>query len=305
MILTSKSTAPDTKLVSEYTFECGNKVPIYDVTSMHGLNQLLGHAKFENRDYGDVYYRGQNTLYNTLTPSLFRPWDGCAGKLARGNTLDDIIGKLMASDKIAGDLKLGDNSKTNRLKVEGLLQHYGLPTKCIDLVDNHWVALWMGLYQCLKQVKVETYYHYQKREIPIIELINKEKKVEDVLYQYILLLAIPYGTLTSEGVVISDDYVTVDLRKAVASVFLRPHAQHAIIAERRPHQIKDTKDFDMAPAVVGIVRLRIDLVDKWLGNGMLLTQENMFPPPSMDKGYGQLLCCQDLLTSGYELAKYV
>ena len=49
MILTSKSTAPDTKLVSEYTFECGNKVPIYDVTSMHGLNQLLGHAKFENR----------------------------------------------------------------------------------------------------------------------------------------------------------------------------------------------------------------------------------------------------------------
>ena len=36
-----------------------------------------------------------------------------------------------------------------------------------------------------------------------------------------------------------------------------------------------------------------------------ITQENIFPPTSMDKGYGQLLQCQDLLAHGYELAKYV
>lgn len=61
----------------------------------------------------------------------------------------------------------------------------------------------------------------------------------------------------------------------------------------------------MAPAVVGILRFRIDIVDKWLGNGMLVTQENLFPPPSMDKGYDQLLRCQDLLVDGYELTKYI
>lgn len=305
-ILTTKSTAPGTKLVCDYTFACGNTVPVYDVTSMHGLNQLLGHAKFVNKEYGDVYYRGQGALYDTLIPSLFRKWDGLvAGTLARGNTLDDIILRMMQSDKIAGDLKLSGDKKYDRLRIEGILQHYGIPTKCIDLVDNHWVALWMGLYECQKIEKVETFYHYQKREIPFIELIKKEKEVEDVIYQYILLLALPNGKNTTNGLTISDDYVTIDLRKAVSSVFLRPHAQHAIVAERRPHQPKDINDYDMAPAVVGIIRLRIDMVDKWMGNGQLLTQENLFPPPSMDKGYGQLLTCQNLLASGYELAKYV
>ena len=303
--LSPKSSISGTKYVTDYVFACGNRVPIYDVTTMHGLNQILGHVKFNNREFGDVLYRGQAALYDSLTPSLFRAWNGRPGTLGRCDTLGQIINRMVSSDKIKGDLKLGYHKKANRYKVEGLLQHYGVPTKCIDLVDNHWVALWMGLYECRKQVKVDTYYHYQKREIPLIEILNGEKSLEESIYQYILLLALPSGEYATDGLTVSNDYITVDLRKAVSSIFLRPHAQHAIVAERKVAEPSDIVDYDMAPAVVGILRLRIDIVDKWLGDGTLVTQDNLFPPPSMDKGYDQLLRCQDLLVAGYELAKYV
>lgn len=303
--LSSKMSVNGTSFVSQFTFSCGNTVSIYDIHSMHGLNQLLGHVKFNNREFGDVLYRGQGVLFDSLTPSLFREWKGRTGTLGRSRQLSTIIGKFMHTNKISGDFKLGPDEKANRYKVEGVLQHYGVPTKCIDLVDNHWVALWMGLYECKKQVMVDTYYHYQKREIPIVDVLKGVKSLYDSLYQYILLLAVPYGKHTEDGIIVSDDYVTVDLRKAVASVFLRPHAQHAIVAERNVKNPQSVLEYDMASAVVGILRMRIDIVDKWLGNGGLVTQENLFPPPSMDKGYDQLLLCQDLLEDGYDLMKYV
>ena len=34
-----------------------------------------------------------------------------------------------------------------RLVIEAVLQHYGATTYCVDFVDNHWTALWFGLYE--------------------------------------------------------------------------------------------------------------------------------------------------------------
>lgn len=34
-----------------------------------------------------------------------------------------------------------------KLVVEAVLQHYGATTYCVDFVDNHWTALWFGLYK--------------------------------------------------------------------------------------------------------------------------------------------------------------
>ena len=62
----------DTKYIDKFNFANGHEAPIFEVDSMHGLNQIIGHAKFNNRDYGQVYYRGQCELYDTLLPSLFR-----------------------------------------------------------------------------------------------------------------------------------------------------------------------------------------------------------------------------------------
>lgn len=72
IILKKNFRTPGTHFVEEFTFSCGNKVPVFEIDNYHGLNQLLGHAKFNNRNYGNVYYRGECHLHNSLIPSLYR-----------------------------------------------------------------------------------------------------------------------------------------------------------------------------------------------------------------------------------------
>ena len=46
----------NTEYVGDHAFKCGQIVPVYDVLNHHGFNQILGHVKFNNREYGNVYY---------------------------------------------------------------------------------------------------------------------------------------------------------------------------------------------------------------------------------------------------------
>lgn len=39
-----------------------NKVPIFDVNDMYGLNQLVGYVKLINAETGTVLFRGQSKL---------------------------------------------------------------------------------------------------------------------------------------------------------------------------------------------------------------------------------------------------
>ena len=43
--------------------------------------------------------------------------------------------------------------------IEAVLQHYGAKIFCVDFVDNHWTALWFGLYQWNSQEN-----KYERRE---------------------------------------------------------------------------------------------------------------------------------------------
>ena len=69
-IIKSNNSIQGAKCVGEYKFACGNSVPIYEVFTVHELNQLVGYAKFLNREYGNVYYRGQCELYGTISPYI-------------------------------------------------------------------------------------------------------------------------------------------------------------------------------------------------------------------------------------------
>jgi hypothetical protein len=46
---------------------------------------------------------------------------------------------------------------------EPLLQHYGLATTWIDLVDNIWVALWFACHKAHISGKRSQYLHFEKR----------------------------------------------------------------------------------------------------------------------------------------------
>ena len=66
------------------------------------------------------------------------------------------------------------------------------------------------------------------------------------------------------------------------------------------------KDYDMASQVIGILRIRIDNVDQWLGNGQLLSQDNLFPNAMNDYGYDLLLQLpDDFIPKNFSIAKYV
>lgn len=295
----------DTKFVDTYQFKNGHVAPIFDVESMHGLNQIIGHSKFNNRNYGRVYYRGQCELYDQLLPSLFRK----CKRTAVFADLNKIIKSIYTDKKLANDLHVDASKKDiSSIKVEGILQHYGLPTRYIDLVDNHWIALWMGNNRFEEKHIKNKYCHFVQREVLFEDVaggIYSLPMDNKYLYQYILLLALQYPKSNVEGVSLSDNHIIVDLRQALPSVFLRPHAQHGLVARNKVPTEMSVNDYDMSPSVVCILRLRIDKVSSWLGNGLMLTQNNLFPPAGNDCGYDLLLSRNDIFTQPkFQIARY-
>lgn len=305
-------TIHDAKFIEQYTFSCGHRAPIFEVSTMHALNQIIGHAKFNNRGYGHVFYRGQCELYETLLPSLMRNNTSTKSPILINTATKSIAQQLqkVINDKgLSNELQINnDNEKVKKIKIEAILQHYGAPTRFIDLVDNHWIALWMGLYRLEKIKNLLTYYRYVERTIPYIDAIplNLRMIPEKEIYQYILLVAFPSGEPKAPGIYETDKHIIVDLRQALPSTFLRPHAQHALVAKALTNLTDVEKDhYDLAKNVVGIIRIRIDRAHDWVGLGQLLTQDNLFPPAAYDNGYDVLLSRTDLFDGHYSIARYV
>lgn len=246
-------------------------------------------------------------MYDSLIPSLFRK---CKRTSRVTGELMKVIKRVINDKKLSNDIKVSIIKKDSSLiKVEGMMQHYGIPTRYLDLVDNHWVALWMGNNK-YEQLKAQNEYsHFVPRVISFQDVVCKSVTItrdKEEFYQYILLLSIPYALNNNEGISISNDYILVDLRQALPSVFLRPHAQHGLVVRKKVDKEKDIKDYDLSQAVVGVLKLRIDHVSNWLGDGLMLTQNNLFPPPCYDCGYDLLLSRKDIFdTSRFSVLKYL
>lgn len=321
-ILTENSRVEGAMFIQFHEFKNGHKVPLYDIFSMGALNQIIGHVKFANAKYGNVYYRGVNGLYNNVLPTLMRNRQN-----GIPNDLINTLNSICEHPNFKESLKLNEtiypkcksdytlNKKIirhNKYRVEALLQHYAGSTRFLDVVDNHWVALWMGLHLFKAHGKGNKFYDSIKRELTIWDTYeryaNKQNPHNDFeIYTYILLIAMPDSHSFSEsGIYENDTFVEVDLRKALPSIYLRPHAQHALVIRKRDKDnINKRSDFyDMASQVTAILRIRIDRVSEWLGNGSLLTKENLFPSPSIDQGYNNLLTYLNELEAPFDIKKY-
>lgn len=294
--------SPYIKKIGTHKFETQHEVPIFDVSDYRALNQLIGYAKFLNTEYGDVYYRGEVHLHQSLLPSISRQPNCCKYEEA----LNTAIKNAIADSKFSNTAKLsGFKGRENpALIVEALLQHYGYSTHFVDLVDNHWIALWFGLNQFKKIKNLSEYCYYEKRTINPIELATA-KDPEAGIYQYMLLVAVDNNAAPVErGIYVGNEIITIDLRSSLPSIFLRPHAQHGLVVRRNIHE--PTGSFDIASNVVGIVRLRIDNVISWIGSGNLLESANLFPSPAYDYGYEILLQRKDLFENEYHrIAQYI
>ena len=325
--INSSLSAPGVSFSDQHRLGSEFHAPLFEVKSIHGLNQLIGYAKFINRSYGEVLYRGENKLHEALMPSLLRGKTNCTKSFTKLNCL---ISEIKESKRFKNLLKLeGMSPEESSLIIEGMLQHYGVPTRYIDLVDNHWIALWMCSNAITNFARIKHYQRYACRLDNHYDLMSNEDLTESFpthptlknsrctpsdkneshdRYGYLLLVCLPYGASRnpSNGITLSKEIARIDLRQAIPSIFLRPHAQHGLVAKKHGRDEGDPSFYDMATQVIGIIKIRIDRICSWIGSGSLLTQDNLFPAPAYDCGYDALLDCEDLFVKyGFSIARYV
>jgi hypothetical protein len=265
---------------AEYLVDPVTKEAVYHVKDSHALIQAAGYLKYKyGADNEAIYFRGHTSLYGGLRPSLYRKIDSHAAQTKREGALNATIKELRTRCNLLENLY----EKAR----EPLLQHYGLNTTWIDLVDNIWIALWFACHKAKTAGETSEYLHYERREP---DFCKKE-------FAYISLVAADLADLNSPhpGHFISKKTELMDLRVACPSIFLRPHSQHALLL--RIHGDTIRRPLDYSTQTRGIIRVDLSMALSWLGNAHTLSQHTLFPPAYYDHGY-RLLVSSGLGTSG-------
>lgn len=268
---------PLSRLTHEYgkhVIDAESGLQVFDAPTSHALIQAAGYLKYNlaNTHGQGVFFRGQSRLYKTLSPTLLRGIKDGSPNVHRRKLLD----KLLQSIEAEGSALRAVHSACR----EPLLQHYGIRTTWLDVVDNIWIALWFACHSARSVGWPEEYLHFEKR-IPNPRV--------DQEYAYVLLLASAYSIPVPDmpGRFKDDQSETIDLRTAVPSHFVRPHAQHGLLVRRLSnagHPVSDQR-----PLHVGTIRVRLEAALDWLGDATTLTTHSLFPPAFYDYGYRELL----------------
>ena len=237
-------------------------------------------------------------MYRTIEPSIYHGIESTGARNKRNHLLNLVIDRAINDKAFAHFMRL-DNTPISRTRLESVLQHYGIPTHYVDVVDNHWTALWFGANKYTAYLR-NSFCKYEKRSVDMGDVLQKRielsgpefdaylETIKESMYQYLLLIAVSKPeTISDNGINIGEDTISVDLRSTLPSTFLRPHAQHGWTIKR--NSLDHEHGLDMANNVVGILRIRVCDAFNWVGNGELLSQESLFPNPHFDQGYNVLL----------------
>ncbi|MCW5950828.1 MAG: FRG domain-containing protein [Propionibacteriaceae bacterium] len=266
---------------------------ILDILDQHALIQTVGWLKFTGM--GTVLFRGQTQDHGNIEPSGLRG-TGIHGYETLLRATRDLSDRLFGSSCDCGkggtrvpvhrcrERLTRDRSKTAallpgvwRASVEPLLQHYGYSTRWVDVVDNVWIALWFG---CHNQITSGRHAYHTLRSVTDEGL--------DANCYVTVLNAGPLTPGAIPGHSTNGHYHVVDLRYAVPSAYLRPHAQHGLLI--RSSASPSAPSYQRVSECTAAT-LRIRLVDAitWLGHGSLTTGHALFPPATRDDGYRRLL----------------
>lgn len=361
LIRPDHTTIPGTLYTGTWT---DKKIPVYTILNANALNQLVGYVRHINAGYGTVLYRGQCRLYPSIVPSIMHNMSLFDNDKASLKSIIDKIGEdpdLIRFFNLKGKTIIGWELY-KELIIEAVLQHYGAKTFCVDFVDNHWAALWFGLFEwdeTLNQYKkrnnnkrtdedsliqfndysvssiilppkpvalderdltpaqynicrkIEKYKSYSlddaKRMIltqtnnrRVEQWRNKCKSLEkrralrrhlylqddQNSHMFLFLYVADTNAPTLYGVSFGERSMTIDLRKAIPSTFLRPCAQHGWIVRG------NSEEYDYTNDIACVLRINIPLVNEMLGDGILQSVENFFPSSQDDQGYHVLLARQ-------------
>ncbi len=181
-------------------------LPIIEFPSPQLLAGFAGYLK--NQCKPRVFFRGEKSFHKTTIPSLFRALDG--------NVSQNILKRKKAFDALIEAIpEVYKPYRFHREDIRPLLQHYGVKTDWLDLVDNIFVALWFS------NDKSKNKYSYIKF---FVESNNK------------------------------CDLNVKDLRKENSSLSLRVHCQHGISATKKVDQWS-IENIDFNSNLIAIAKL--------------------------------------------------
>lgn len=267
------------------------------VKDPNALTQVVGWLKFTS-GAGVALYRGQSRLHTEMEATGFR------GLTVRAHTkfahdmrlyIDSLFGSACACgpealkfsqahlcvEQLKSSAGAGHAvvSGTYRATVEPLLQHYGLKTRWLDVVDNIWIALWFA---CHTQITRGRYAHHERRSVG-------QEGTGAKAYIYVFETGETESTAIP-GYRVGEKTRLVDLRYSVPSVYLRPHAQHGVlIAPRQLGGDPNTLQGSLKPRVTGVIEINLADALNWLNTGGMTSGYVLFPPATRDHGYRRLL----------------
>jgi hypothetical protein len=196
-----------------------------------------------------VYLRGQTERHPTLLPSLFRGAANDAVRRKRWSAYQCLLRGL--PEKVRG-------TRFTKPNFGAVLQHYGLRTPWLDVLDDMHAAIWFALNT-----------RHQSGG-----MLEYSRTVTD--FGWIVVLAEPNGCRV------------VNLRAEQSSRNTRCHVQQGFsLATQSDDEEKPGQDQDFAGAIVGTVR--IPNSERWQLRGFRASQPYFFPPMQIDNTYGQLL----------------
>ena len=268
----------DNVTIGKATFEQDLKIKpaggILTVNSIHELIQAVGYLKHIAEPHERIYFRGQKELYGSLRPAAYRGIENIGAQNNRHKLIASVLKSFQENcQKISNNIHIDAQ--------EPLLQHYGISTTWVDLVDNIWIALWFSLFEA-HSIKDGSYLHFDPR------------RDADDEFGYILLIVVEetHSTKPRKGFLLGSKTETVDLRIAAPSVFLRPHSQHGLLFRpkaKRQEKGAYSRPLDYSEYVRGILKYKTSNAFRWLGQGEAHSVRSLFPPPFHDPGYKLML----------------
>jgi hypothetical protein len=162
---------------------------------------------------------------------------------------------------------------TMRAATEALLQHYGVRTRWLDVVDNIWIALWFA---CHRQLAEGRHAFHLRR--------SEAEEGQDAAAYIAVIETGPLRPTATSGYLMGDSLRLIDLRYAAPSVYLRPHAQHGLLVA--PAKLDNS---DGTIPVTAYLEIALTDALQWLGTGAMTSSYVLFPPAARDEGFRRLL----------------
>lgn len=205
------------------------------------FNAVIRQAVAAKHPSARVYCRGQDKHFNSMRPSLFR---------APNDRYSTQCLLKAEADFAAGLAKASVAKRFQRASLPALLQHYGVRTSWLDVVDNLYVATWFAT-------------HSRRRGHAWIGMRDGEYG-----WLYFISTDSPTSRLT-----------VVDFRDKHHHLSTRPHSQHGVSVTKDGTKWSDAGR-GLDEFVAATVRLRCG--PQWQLHGFMASEQYLFPDASED-----------------------